>query len=99
MESNYEDMYDLEIGKIINEIKKADAKLVLLQFPDGLKQKSKEIVDGIEEKTKAKCLLWLGTCFGACDIPVLLFKKPDLIIQFGHNKFIKNPLGWAEGKK
>jgi len=37
--------YDLQIKKAISEIKKSKAKLVLLQFPDGLKLYAVSIVD------------------------------------------------------
>ena len=81
--------YDLELKRIISQIKKQKSKLVLLQFPDGLKPYATAIVDYLSEKTKAEFLIWFGTCFGACDIPSGLEKikpKIDLIIQFGHNE-------------
>lgn len=78
-------MYDLEIEKAVSEIKKAKAKTVCIQLPDGLKPKAGEIVDEIEAKTKAKCMIWLGSCFGACDIPNV---NTDLLIQWGHSKWI-----------
>ena len=37
--------YDLELNKVISEIKKTKAKLVLLQFPDGLKQYATAVGD------------------------------------------------------
>ena len=83
--------YDLELAKIVNEIKKKKAKLVLLQFPDGLKPYATSIVDYLESKTSAEFLIWLESCFGACDVPVLgkeLEKKIDLMIQFGHNSLM-----------
>ncbi len=83
-----EEVYDLELDKIISEIKKQRAKLVLLQFPDGLKPYATTIVDYLEEKTNSEFLIWLGSCFGACDTPVGLEKikpKIDLMIQFGHS--------------
>ena len=84
-------IYDLNLEKVILQIKKQKAKLVLLQFPDGLKKYSTTIVDFLERKTNAQFLIWLDTCFGACDTPVLekeLDEKIDLIIQFGHNELM-----------
>ncbi|MBI3623494.1 diphthamide synthesis protein [Candidatus Pacearchaeota archaeon] len=89
-----ESSYDMEVSKIIAEIKKAKAKTVLLQFPDGLKQFSGEVVDEIKEKTDCLPIIWFGNCFGACDIPIVMLNKVDLIVQIGHNRFIKNPRGW-----
>ena len=83
-----EEVYDLELDRAVSEIKKKKANLVLLQFPDGLKPYATIIADYLEEKTNSEFLIWLGSCFGACDTPVGLEKikpKIDLIIQFGHN--------------
>jgi 2-(3-amino-3-carboxypropyl)histidine synthase len=81
--------YNLELEKIISEIKKAKAKLILLQFPDGLKPYATAVVDYLEKKTNAGFLIWFGSCYGACDTPVGIEKlkpKIDLTIQFGHNE-------------
>lgn len=86
-----QEKYDLELDKAISQIKKSKAKFVLLQFPDGLKPYATIIVDYLEKKTNAEFLIWLGTCFGACDTPVLpkhIEKKIDLTIQFGHNELM-----------
>ena len=83
--------YNLELDKIIFEIRKKKAKLVLLQFPDGLKPSATRIVDFLEKKTNSEFLIWLGSCYGACDLPVGLEKlkpKIDLIIQFGHSEMM-----------
>jgi 2-(3-amino-3-carboxypropyl)histidine synthase len=82
-------IYDLELDDIVKTIKKQKAKYVLLQFPEGLKPYSTVIVDELESKTKAQCFIWLGSCFGACDLPNVDHLKPkiDLILQFGHSKW------------
>ena len=79
--ANLEKDYELELDKIISEIKKQKAKTVLLQLPDGLKPWGLAISDYIEEETDAKVSIWLGACFGACDLPD---SDADLVIQFGH---------------
>lgn len=76
--------YDLEIEKVIRTIKKEKAKIVCLQLPEGLKPEALRLVDIIEAKTSAKCLIWLGSCYGACDLPPV---DVDLIIQFGHTSW------------
>ena len=82
--------YDLEIPRVIEEIKSNDAKNVLLQLPDGLKPKAKEIVDLIREELDVNLFIWSGTNFGACDIPLHLEKLGiDLILHFGHSEFKK----------
>lgn len=80
--------YDLELDRIVSSIKKQKAKIVLLQFPDGLKPYATSVVDYLEKEVDAEFLIWLGSCYGACDTPVLskkLGNKIDLIIQFGHD--------------
>lgn len=80
--------YDLELSKAINQIKKSNAKVVCIQLPDGLKPKAKDIKEKIEKETKAEVLIWMGSCFGACDVPQNLEKlKVDLLIQWGHSKW------------
>lgn len=78
--------YDLELEKIIKNIKKNKYKTVCIQLPDGLKPKAKIIKNAIEKSTKAKVLIWLGSCFGSCDVPNLK-QKADLLIQFGHSEW------------
>lgn len=87
-----EEKYDFQLEKIISEINKTKAKRVLLQFPDGLKPYATKIVDYLEEKlNNVEFIIWLETCFGACDTPVLgkeLEKEIDLLIQFGHSSLM-----------
>ena len=87
--------YELELDKIASAIKKQKARLVLLQFPDGMKPYATAIAENIEKRVpETKLLIWLGSCFGACDIPQVQGAKPeiDLIVQFGHS-------AWNYGKK
>ncbi|MFW6025724.1 MAG: hypothetical protein ACOCRX_05215 [Candidatus Woesearchaeota archaeon] len=62
-------------------------KKVLLQFPDGIKPYSKDIVKEFE-KRDIKNALYLGSNFGACDLP-RGYKDFDYVLHFGHNKFIR----------
>jgi len=83
-------MFDLELDKVIKEIKQRKSSNVLIQLPDGLKPKAKEVADAIEKETSAQPFIWLGGCFGACDIPLGLDALGiDLVIQFGHNRYHK----------
>ncbi len=83
-------MYKLELDRVIAHIKETKAKLVLLQLPDGMKQKSNKILDEVEKQADCEAFLLFGSCFGACDLPLGLdLLKIDLIVQWGHNKFNK----------
>lgn len=76
--------YDLELEKVVKEIKRLKAKTVCIQLPDSLKPMAAELADFLEEKTGATVLIWADTCFGACDIPKV---DADLLVQWGHNSF------------
>ncbi|MBI2660693.1 diphthamide synthesis protein [Candidatus Woesearchaeota archaeon] len=78
--------YDLELSKVIERIKQEGSKLVCIQLPDGLKPRAKEIQQAIEDNTDAKTIIWMGSCFGACDVPVQVQRLGvDLLVQWGHS--------------
>ncbi|MEM0379381.1 MAG: diphthamide synthesis protein [Candidatus Aenigmatarchaeota archaeon] len=79
---------DLEINRILDIIKEKKPKKILLQFPDGLKPRSKIIYDLIKENfPNTEVYIWLGETFGGCDVPIWLEKYGfDLIINIGHSK-------------
>ena len=77
--------YDINLKAIEIKIKSSKAKTVLLQFPDGLKIYSTSILEYLQKEfPKVIFTIWLGSCFGACDIPPAQ-GKVDLVIQFGHS--------------
>jgi len=89
MKTEFKDIdekYELEIKKIVENIKKQKSSKVLLQFPEGMKPYAQAICDKIEGESDCECLIWMGTCFGACDLPLGVEKLGvDLIVQFGHS--------------
>ena len=83
-------MFKLELDNVVKEINQRNSKQVLVQLPDGLKNRSDEVVDYIEKNTEAEVFIWLTSCFGACDLPLgLNLLKIDLLVQFGHNRYWK----------
>ncbi|USN45556.1 MAG: diphthamide synthesis protein [Candidatus Woesearchaeota archaeon] len=81
--------YDLEIEKIIAQITQEHAKTVLLHLPSGLKPRAKELQEAIREATDAFVLIWAGSNFGACDLPVGIEKLGiDLVVHFGHSAWV-----------
>lgn len=74
--------YNIDLDEIIKSIRDNNFKSVLLQFPEGLKPYAVLIVDFLKDKTSVDISIWLGSCFGACDIPNT---KCDLLVQFGHS--------------
>lgn len=88
-------MFDLELDKVIGEVKKRQAKKILLQLPDGMKHRADVVVDEIEKQTGAHCLIWFSSCFGQCDFPLGLGPLGiDLMISYGHNRYNKTAEDW-----
>ncbi len=88
--------YNLELARIVSEVKKLDKEKVkvCLQFPDGLKAKATEAVKELEKLTggKASFFIWSGSNFGGCDYPWYLKELGfDLLVNFGHAVFKKWP--------
>jgi 2-(3-amino-3-carboxypropyl)histidine synthase len=79
-------MYDLDLVNLKKIIDKSEAKEIIIQLPDGLKPKTKEIQQ-ILKKTGKDILFWGGSCFGACDIPLISNNKSSLLVQFGHSRW------------
>jgi len=79
--------YNLELDKAVAAVKSANAKTVCIQLPDGLKPEAGKISDEITQKTGARVIIWLSTCFGACDVPPVEKLGVDLLIQWGHSEF------------
>ncbi len=94
-EKKYSTYYDLELDKLAEQINENEYKLVVLQFPDGLKYYAKEVVDELREKTSAEFFSYFGTCFGACDVPLHLKELDfDLCVQWGHAVYVKKKEMW-----
>lgn len=87
-----EEHYELELDRVVDEIKEKKAEIVLVQFPDGFKRWATVVIDYLEEKTEGvEFIIYMEACFGACDFPVgieHLRPKIDLIVQFGHSSLM-----------
>jgi len=77
-----ESKYYLELDKIVEKVNDEKIKSVLLQLPDGLKPWGLVISDYLDGN--AEFMIWLGDCFGACDLPD---SSCELIVQFGHSEW------------
>jgi len=75
---------NLQLESVIEQIKKANPKTILVQLPDGLKTKIPEIKQKLEKNTQAQIYFWLNSCYGACDIPQV---DVDLLLHFGHSEW------------
>lgn len=77
------------IEDTLSAVKKAKPKRVLLQAPEGLKTKVKDIASAIE-KEGPECVIYADPTYGACDIPENTAKmlNCDLIIHIGHTDMV-----------
>ena len=80
--------YDLELERVIEEVKKQEAKIVCIQLPDGLKPQAAAIQEAIEKNTPARVIIWAGPCYGACDMPMGVTRfGVDLLVHWGHTQW------------
>jgi 2-(3-amino-3-carboxypropyl)histidine synthase len=77
--------HELEIVKVIEEIKDLKAEKVGLQFPEGLKIHATKIARQIEQETGALVIISADPCYGACDVAdVDMIGSVDVLVHFGH---------------
>jgi 2-(3-amino-3-carboxypropyl)histidine synthase len=82
--------FDFEEERIKQEIKKLEAKRVLIQLPEGLKPEGPRLAR-IVEKIGALPIVSTDPCYGACDLATAEAEGlgVDLIIHYGHAKLLK----------
>ena len=82
-------MLQVDLSSAIKALKKAKAKKVFLQVPEGLKTKAENIVEELETKG-FEVATSMDPCFGACDIKQAEAKRMDCdsILHLGHTKFV-----------
>lgn len=77
--------YQFKIGHIVDKIRETGAKVVGLQFPEGLKVHATEIAREIENNTGVMVLISGDPCYGACDLSDTEMEGlVDLLVHFGH---------------
>ncbi len=83
--------YDYEENRIIEEIKKRNAKKVLLQLPEGMKKEAFNIIERINKNNDIDVVISGSSCWGGCDLAIDEARKirADLLIHFGHAPFVK----------
>lgn len=75
-----------DIVKIIDVIKARNAKVVGLQFPEGLKRQGTVPAKKIEELSGALVIVSGDPCYGACDVDDSLLGMVDVLFHFGHSR-------------
>ena len=82
--------HNLEERRLKEEIKKRQAKRVLLQLPEGLKPEGPRLAS-IAEEAGAVAIVSADPCYGACDLalPDAESLGVDLIVHYGHTAMTK----------
>jgi 2-(3-amino-3-carboxypropyl)histidine synthase len=68
---------------LIQRLKKKGAKRVALQFPEGLKRRSVQVVDDLKG-AGFDVILNGDPCYGACDLALDSLEMADILVHFGH---------------
>lgn len=80
--------YEFRLPEVIEKIKEMNAKVVGIQFPEGLKIHATGVAEKIENETGATVLISGDPCYGACDVSDTHMEDiVDLIVHFGHIEF------------
>jgi 2-(3-amino-3-carboxypropyl)histidine synthase len=81
--------YDLDMPKAVARIRESKARMVCVQLPEGLKPRAGVIARELERETGATIITWLGSCYGACDVPLQVEQiGVDLLLQWGHQEWV-----------
>ncbi len=86
-------MYELELERVAEEIRKRGARRVLLQLPDGMRPFAFQMADYIRQATPSEVIISGDSCYGACDVASrqALELNVDLLIHYGHACFVQSP--------
>lgn len=73
---------DFEVERIVELVQENRARVLQLQFPEGLKRYGPEVAKRIKEHANVTVLLSGNPCYGACDLDY--GTEADLLVHFGH---------------
>lgn len=81
--------FDFEEQRVVEEIRRLNAKRVVLQMPQGLKPHAISIAKIVED-AGAVAIISSDPCYGACDIALFDAElvAADLVVHFGHAKMM-----------
>ncbi|MCW3992771.1 MAG: diphthamide synthesis protein, partial [Candidatus Bathyarchaeota archaeon] len=96
-------LYDLEVERVSDEIRRRNARRVLLQLPDGLRPGAFRLARALRERTDAEVLLLGDSCYGACDVALRQSEavEADLLVHYGHSRMLPDrgvPVLYVEAK-
>ena len=73
---------DFEVERIVALVRENRARVLQLQFPEGLKRYGPGVAKRIKERVNVTILLSGNPCYGACDLDY--DTEADLLVHFGH---------------
>jgi 2-(3-amino-3-carboxypropyl)histidine synthase len=77
---------DFEIPRIAKLVEETKARVIRLQFPEGLKRYGPDVAKRIQQHINVTVLLSGNPCYGACDLDSEA--DADLLVHFGHAEFL-----------
>jgi len=85
--------FDLEEERLRDEIKKRQAKRVLIQLPEGLKAEGPRLASAVK-KAGALAFVSADPCYGACDMAFQDAQSldADLLVHYGHSEMTRRAL-------
>ena len=95
--------FDLEEDRLVNEVRRRKANLVIIQLPEGLKPEGPRLASLIEARTDASAIIMADPCYGACDLALGEAESlgVDMIVHYGHSEMIQqtsHPTFYIEAK-
>jgi 2-(3-amino-3-carboxypropyl)histidine synthase len=79
-----------DTSDLIERLKKRGVQQVALQFPEGLKRRSTEIVGALRDAGFVVTLSG-DPCYGACDLALETLQTADVLVHFGHAPVDERP--------
>ncbi len=79
-----------DISDLIERLKKRGARTVTLQFPEGLKRRSAEMIAAMKN-AGFEVAVSGDPCYGACDLALDRLGPDDVLVHFGHAPVDEQP--------
>jgi 2-(3-amino-3-carboxypropyl)histidine synthase len=79
-----------DISDLIKRLAKREAHRVALQFPEGLKRHSAEVVAALKD-AGFEVMVSGDPCYGACDLALETLGSADVLVHFGHAPVDERP--------
>ena len=79
-----------DISDLIKRLKKRGAHRIALQFPEGLKRRSAEVVAALKD-AGFEVIVSGDPCYGACDLALETLGAADVLVHFGHAPVDERP--------